>query len=166
MVLPEGMTTIEAYVFAGCTALTKIWIDQEVTSIGNNVFENCSNLTIHGIENSYAQEYAETNGIPFSTELMVYPSVNISGVVQDENGSGVAGVTVTLYDATRKEIQETLKTNDAGEWSSTEVFVDHEYKIWFYHTDYTFDLNEYTVIVGEEDIEFQTVVAIAKENVP
>src|SRR5699024_7197358 len=129
-------------------------------------FQNCSELTIHGVEGSYAKEYAEANNIPFSAELLVYPSVNISGVVCDEEGKGIPGVTVTLYDLTWKEIQETQKTDDAGTWSSAEAIIGHEYEVWFYHTDYTFSQSEYSVIVGEEDINFQTVTATSKEDVP
>ena len=165
VVLSEGMTSIGVYAFDGCTALAKIWIDEVVTDIGNYAFQNCTNLTIHGVEGSYAQEYAEASNIPFSTELLVYPSVSIAGQVEDENGDGIPGVMVTLYDVTWKETQETLKTDETGKWNCAEAIIGHEYRVWFYHTEYSFDKNEYTMIIGEENIDFQTVIAKKKEAV-
>lgn len=43
--IPEGVTTIGDYAFAGCTNLVKITNMDEITSIGSNAFENCSSLT-------------------------------------------------------------------------------------------------------------------------
>ena len=43
--LPEGVTSIGDYVFADCTNLTSITIPEGVTSIGDWAFENCSSLT-------------------------------------------------------------------------------------------------------------------------
>ena len=45
IVLPVGLTTIEAEAFSGCN-LTKITIPASVTSIGENAFAFCSGLTI------------------------------------------------------------------------------------------------------------------------
>lgn len=63
--LPSGLTQIDAQAFDGCSGLTDIFIPKSVTSIGSLVFRDCDGLTIHGEEGSYAQTYAQENGIPF-----------------------------------------------------------------------------------------------------
>ena len=45
--------------------MEKIIIPNSVTSIEDDVFENCNNLTIYGYADSYAQQYAAENNIPF-----------------------------------------------------------------------------------------------------
>lgn len=86
-VLPENLQTIEAEAFMNCSfvhiilgenvvsigekafcnssALTLIYIPASTTSIASNAFEGCSKLVIGGPEGSYAQEYAQSKGIPF-----------------------------------------------------------------------------------------------------
>ena len=44
-IIPEGMTIIRNYAFAGCSSLTNVTIPEGVTSIGNYAFARCSNLT-------------------------------------------------------------------------------------------------------------------------
>ena len=45
IVLPKGLTSIGAYAFAGCTALTSVEIPSKVKTIGDNAFDGCSSLT-------------------------------------------------------------------------------------------------------------------------
>ena len=45
VILPEGMTSIGASAFSGCSSLTSITIPDSVTSIGNSAFSNCRSLT-------------------------------------------------------------------------------------------------------------------------
>ena len=45
VVIPEGVTSIGGWAFSGCSSLTSITIPDSVTSIGDGVFANCSNLT-------------------------------------------------------------------------------------------------------------------------
>lgn len=44
LVIPEGVTSIGDYVFAGCSSMTSITIPSSVTSIGKDVFDGCTNL--------------------------------------------------------------------------------------------------------------------------
>lgn len=67
--IPEGVTSIGSGAFAYCRNLAKVHIPASVTEIGNSAFYECEDgLTIYGVENSYAQQYAEENGIPFVAE--------------------------------------------------------------------------------------------------
>ena len=51
-IIPNTVTSIEGYAFAGCTGLNSITIPNSVTSIGGAVFNGCSGLTSVTIGNS------------------------------------------------------------------------------------------------------------------
>ena len=166
MVFPSTLTTIGNYAFYGCTRLEKIWIDQNVTTIAKNAFSSCSALTIHGVEGSYAQEYAAANSIPFSTELLVYPSSVLSGMVQDEDGNGVPGVLITLYDMTWNKKLGDVVTDANGNWSSDDVIIGHQYRVWVYHVDYTIQQLGRTYEIPETPVAAGTVLAVMRKTVP
>ena len=63
--IPDSVTEIEEYAFAGCLNLTTIEIGKKVTSIAENAFDSTGLTTIQGYANSYAQTYAEENGYDF-----------------------------------------------------------------------------------------------------
>ena len=63
--LSGTVKTIGTYAFKGCTNLKKIVIPASVTSINANSFTGCTMLSIYGEEGSFAQTYAEANGINF-----------------------------------------------------------------------------------------------------
>ena len=44
--LPDGLTSISAYVFQNCTSLALIVLPDEVTSISTSAFQNCTNLAL------------------------------------------------------------------------------------------------------------------------
>ncbi len=52
LVIPQGITKINAYAFENCSSLTSITIPNSVTSIGEKAFCNCSSLTSITIPNS------------------------------------------------------------------------------------------------------------------
>ena len=69
--IPDSVTSIGDYAFAGCSSLTSVSIPNSVTAIGDRAFARCSNLTLTIPRNSYAAEYAKTNNIPYT-----YPDAN------------------------------------------------------------------------------------------
>jgi len=64
--IPDSVTSIGGYAFYGCSGLTGVTIPDSVTSIGDEAFNGCINLTIFGVPGSYAEIYANDNGINFS----------------------------------------------------------------------------------------------------
>ncbi len=63
--IPGTVESIVNNCFTGCTNLKKVVIPESVTEIADNAFNGCGNLTIYCYEGSYAQSYAEENGIPY-----------------------------------------------------------------------------------------------------
>ena len=63
--IADGLTEISTKAFYCCWNLEKIIIPQSVTSIGEKAFAQCDYLVIYGYEGSYAQTYANSNGIKF-----------------------------------------------------------------------------------------------------
>ena len=101
----EGIpvTSIDEGAFADCTNLTKLEIPAEVTSIGENAFTGTAeDFTIYCYSDSYAQQYAEENGINYvlldAEEENFY--IDVSIVYEDENayetGAMVLGTSVSF----------------------------------------------------------------------
>ena len=65
IVIPDGATSIGYRAFANCTSLTAITIPQSVKTIDGVAFSNCPNVTFYCYKDSYAQQYAERQGIPY-----------------------------------------------------------------------------------------------------
>ena len=63
--LPEGVSVIRSRAFADCPNLTYIYIPEETGTIARDAFEGVSGLTILGHSGSYAEFYAQRNGIAF-----------------------------------------------------------------------------------------------------
>ena len=63
--IPNSITEIGYMAFENCIKLFCIRIPNSITEIGHNAFENCNNLIIYGYTNSYIQQYAKHNKIPF-----------------------------------------------------------------------------------------------------
>jgi hypothetical protein len=68
IVIPDGVTKIEEATFARCKNLKMAVIPASVTQIHRIAFYTGYNLTIKGKANSYAEQYAKENNIPFVAE--------------------------------------------------------------------------------------------------
>ena len=73
LVIPEGVTSICTAAFQSCSSLRIITIPESVVEImcyplGEHAFIGCPDVTIHAPAGSYAEKYAEENGIPFVSE--------------------------------------------------------------------------------------------------
>lgn len=81
--VPNSVGAISDFSFAGCTSLEKVVIPKTVKNISAKAFLNCDKLTIYGYTNSYAQTYAEENGINFVAldKKTLYGDVNFDGKI-------------------------------------------------------------------------------------
>ena len=65
VVIPDGVTVIGEHAFRFHKSLESITIPNSVTSMGDYVFYYCENIMIQCNRNSYAEEYAKKNNIPY-----------------------------------------------------------------------------------------------------
>jgi hypothetical protein len=64
--IPDSVVSIESSTFANCISLTSVSIPDSVTSIVSDAFDGChEDLTIYGYYGSYAETFAENEGISF-----------------------------------------------------------------------------------------------------
>ena len=63
--IPNGVTFIGDHAFVFCESLESVTIPNSVTSIEDDTFRYCKNIMIHCYKNSYAEEYAKKNNIPY-----------------------------------------------------------------------------------------------------
>ena len=90
--IPDSVTSIGNFVFYGCSSLTTVTIPDSVTSIGYGAFYKCSTkLTIKGKAGSYAETYAQDDGISF--KAVTFPLTNNSALSAD---SVVLGKSITV----------------------------------------------------------------------
>jgi len=72
LVIPEGVTSIRAYAFDGCSSLTSITIPNSVTSIGNDAFSWCENLKTISIGYGIKSIKIRAFGSPELTDVYCY----------------------------------------------------------------------------------------------
>lgn len=65
VIIPNSVTSMAGGAFSGCSSLTSIVIPEGVTSIGDGVFDYCDNVTLIVEKDSYAEQYAKNNDIPY-----------------------------------------------------------------------------------------------------
>ena len=65
IIIPNGVTFIGDFAFEGCFDIETVTIPNSVTSIEDDTFRYCENIMIHCYKNSYAEEYAKKNNIPY-----------------------------------------------------------------------------------------------------
>lgn len=65
IILPQTIEMIEDDAFADCESLEEIYIPASVAKMADNVFNGTKDFTMYVEENSYAQDFAEKNGIHY-----------------------------------------------------------------------------------------------------
>ena len=103
VILPGGVTSIGEGAFSTCEALKSITIPESVSSIGVDAFWRCTALTIYGVDNSYAEQYATLNAIPFA--VLTQKTDNRNNIVVTETVAG------SLPDNSKLE---TVKLSESG----------------------------------------------------
>ena len=63
--LHEKVTAIGSEAFANCSNLTMIYIPRSTTYIASDAFGSRTDITIIGFSGSYAETFANANGLPF-----------------------------------------------------------------------------------------------------
>ena len=76
IVIPDSVKSIGTYAFWGCDSLRKVVIPDSVTRIGDDAFKYChASLVIYAVSGSYAETYANRNGITVKTDAAINPVV-------------------------------------------------------------------------------------------
>ncbi len=88
--LGTKITSIGSTTFSYCDNLTSITIPATVTSIEDDAFAGCDKLSIITQKGSYAETYADENGITCVTEEPEGPTYSISLSVDETMGSVIA----------------------------------------------------------------------------
>ena len=166
LVLPDGVTSIEAYAFCNCRNLEQIWIGAGVTSIHDRSFWGCGTdkLVIHGTEGSYAQKWSIEKGYRFATDVIGQDDLILKGKVVSQEG-GISGTRVDVYNCDRLKVVYTVYTDENGEWSYNSAETGNRYRIQYYHAKYKFEDNNMELTVNQ-DSEIPEVSAEAIEWIP
>ncbi len=76
IVFPDGFIYLGENAVEGDSELTDVYIPSTTEYIAGTAFPMNSDLIIHGVEDSYAQKWAEKNNIPFVVENIWKPIVD------------------------------------------------------------------------------------------
>ena len=95
VVIEDGVTSIGANAFDGCSGLTSITIPSSVTSIGEHVFDGCSGLTSITIPSSVTSIGAYAfSGCSGLTSITIPSSVTSIGWGAFDGCSGLTSITI------------------------------------------------------------------------
>lgn len=65
VIMPEGLESISEFTFTSCSSLGSVVLPEGLRSIGDGAFEDCTHLVLAVPQDSFAQQYAQDNGIPY-----------------------------------------------------------------------------------------------------
>lgn len=129
--VPNSVGTISDFSFAGCTSLEKVVIPKTVKNISAKAFLNCDKLTIYGYSNSYAETYADENGINFVAldEKTLYGDVNLDGKIDINDVTllqrYIAGESVLTDDAVKAADFNKDRIIDIIDATAIQTFIAH-----------------------------------------
>lgn len=119
--IPEGTESINEGAFYGCGSLTSAEIPDSVKSIAPHAFRDCPKLTVYGVAGSYAESYANENGIPFKpvsslsfddaksgvkAEVLFAPRIFLSVEgIEDADDSAIAAYNIAFRDKEGNAVQ-------------------------------------------------------------
>lgn len=150
LIIPDGVTSIEKYLFSGCTSLTSVNISDSVTTIGKEAFSDCTNLTNIVIGNGVKTiDHSAFCGCDNITSVTIPKNVTTIGT----SAFSTCGRLKTIYckSNTPPSIQSsTFKNNASGRKIYVPASEDDsiinaykaatgwkEYKAYIYEYDYT-----------------------------
>ena len=96
IVIPRRVTTIGNSAFKDCVKFTSITIPRSVTSIGSTAFSYLNKLTIYGVAGTYAETYANDNGIKFVDKQVGATDITLDPARLTINKGASAMLTLTI----------------------------------------------------------------------
>lgn len=102
--LPDTLATIKSGAFSGCTSLVSIEIPESVKVIRGNAFEGASLSMIYGYSGSYAQVYAASHQIEFTSLGTAGNEIDVNGFVFDICNEKNKEVQIVGYNGTETSI--------------------------------------------------------------
>ena len=96
IVIPRRVTTIGNSAFKDCVKFTSITIPRSVTSIGSTAFSYLNKLTIYGVAGTYAETYANDNGIKFVDKQVGATDIALNPARLTINKGASATLTLTI----------------------------------------------------------------------
>ena len=160
LILPDDIYEIPNYAFENDQKMERIWVGPNVVTVGYGAFSGCSKevLVIHGEAGSYIESWAAENGYAFSSEKFAFEDLPLSGRVILEDGTGVPGIAVQLYDVSGLKSVYTGQTGEDGTWTYEEAKSGTVYKVSYDHPDYTFSSRSLEILM-ESGTSFPDVTA-------
>ena len=96
LIVPRRVTTIGNSAFKDCVKFTSITIPRSVTSIGSTAFSYLNKLTIYGVAGTYAETYANDNGIKFVDKQVSATDIALDPARLTINKGASAALTLTV----------------------------------------------------------------------
>ncbi len=125
--ISESVAEIQSYAFQGCSSLMEIAVPESVTIIGRNAFAGCNEeLVIFGKKGSYAETYANENNIKFSSTGMALPPIGKKTI--SSNNVSLSQNSYT-YDGKAKKPTVTVKDGSKTLVQNTDYIVSYSKNI-------------------------------------